>query len=255
MRSRFVVCVVPVRTLVRNAVGWALLPVRSSPPMSNVALRPDGQECPSYKSAWAAMGMLAGLSLLMVASVHAADRKIEFNRDVRPILSNNCYLCHGPDQKQLQAGLRLDKRDSAVSKLESGKTPIVPNDISASEIIKRITSADPTEQMPPKESGKSLTADDIETLKLWVAQGAEYQGHWSFLAAERREPPVTKFAGSVKNPIDNFVLAKLEQAGLEPSPEADKFALIRRATLDLTGLPPTPLEVDAFLADASAEAY
>ena len=194
-------------------------------------------------------------SVLTVSSVHAADRKIEFNRDVRPILSNNCYLCHGPDQKQLQAGLRLDKRESAVSKLESGKTPIVPNDISASEIIKRITSADLTEQMPPKESGKSLTADDIETLKLWVAQGAEYQGHWSFLAAVRRDPPATKFQTHVKNPIDNFVLAKLEQAGLEPSPEADKIALIRRTTFDLTGLPPMPAEVDAFLIDASAEAY
>ncbi|MBC8116713.1 MAG: DUF1549 domain-containing protein [Candidatus Saccharimonas sp.] len=190
-----------------------------------------------------------------VAFIHAADRKIEFNRDVRPILSNNCYLCHGPDKNQLQAGLRLDQRDSAVGKLESGHTAIVPNDISAGELVKRITSANPDEQMPPKASGKSLTPADIETLKLWVAQGAEYQGHWSFLAAVRRDPPATKFTNNVRNDIDRFVLAKLEQVGIEPSGEADKITLIRRATLDLTGLPPTPAEVDAFLADASPEAY
>ncbi|MBC8114366.1 MAG: DUF1549 domain-containing protein, partial [Candidatus Saccharimonas sp.] len=198
---------------------------------------------------------VASLLVLAAASVQAADRKIEFNRDVRPILSNNCYLCHGPDKNQLQAGLRLDQRESAVGKLESGHTALVPNDISASELVKRITSANPDEQMPPKASGKSLTPADIETLKLWVAQGAEYQGHWSFLAAVRRDPPATKFTNNVRNDIDRFVLAKLEQVGLEPSGEADKISLIRRATLDLTGLPPTPAEVDAFLADASPEAY
>lgn len=183
------------------------------------------------------------------------DRKIEFNRDVRPILSNNCYLCHGPDKNQLQAGLRLDKRDIAVARLESGHTAIVPNDLSASELIARITSTDPDLKMPPAGSGKSITAAEIETLKLWVSQGAEYQGHWSFIAPVRREPPATRFTSHVRNSIDNFILKRLETEGLEPSSEADKISLIRRATFDLTGLPPTPSEVDAFLANSSPDAY
>ena len=142
----------------------------------------------------------ASFCLLCVSSItFAADRKIEFNRDVRPILSNNCFLCHGPDPKTVGGGLRLDKPDVAKGKLESGHTAIVPSDLTASELIKRITSANPDEQMPPKASGKSLTAADIETLKLWVAQGAEYQGHWSFLAAVRRDAPATMFTNNVRN--------------------------------------------------------
>lgn len=185
----------------------------------------------------------------------AEDRKIEFNRDVRPILSNNCYLCHGPDKNQLQAGLRLDKRDVAVSKLESGQTAIVPHDVSASSMIDRMLSSDPSLKMPPANSGKSLTPEEIDTLKKWVEQGAEYQGHWSFIAPVRRDPPETKFTSSVRNSIDQFILRRLESEGLEPSPEADKVSLIRRATIDLTGLPPTTQEVDAFLADSSEGAY
>ena len=185
----------------------------------------------------------------------AEDRKIEFNRDVRPILSNNCYLCHGPDKNQLQAGLRLDKREVATSKLESGQTAIIPHDVVASSMIDRITTGDSTLKMPPSGSGKSLTLEEIETLKKWIAQGAEYQGHWSFIPAVRRDPPETKFNSSIRNSIDRYILRRLEADGLEPSPEADKVSLIRRATIDLTGLPPTPQEVDAFLADTSDEAY
>ena len=108
----------------------------------------------------------------------AADRKIEFNRDIRPILSNNCYQCHGPDKNQLQAGLRLDKHETATAKLESGHTALVPGDLSASGLIDRMISSDPNLKMPPHDSGKSLTAAEIETLKSWILQGAEYQGHW-----------------------------------------------------------------------------
>ena len=187
--------------------------------------------------------------------VVAADRKIEFNRDVRPILSNNCYLCHGPDKNQLQAGLRLDISDLAKSKLESGHTAIIPNDAAASSLYARIISTDPNAKMPPSDSGKSLSPADIEILKVWIEQGAEYQGHWSFIPAVRRDAPTTKFPNHVRNEIDRFILSRLEAEGLEPSAEADKFSLIRRATIDLTGLPPTPTEVDAFLADSSAEAY
>ena len=198
-----------------------------------------------------------GLIAVSIASsfVFAADQKIEFNRDIRPILSNNCYLCHGPDKNQLQAGLRLDKSDLAKSKLESGHTAIIPNDTAASSLYARIISTDPQAKMPPLDSGKSLSTAEIEILKRWIDQGAEYQGHWSFIPAVRRDPPPTKFANHVRNEIDRFILSRLEAEGLEPSNEADKFSLIRRATIDLTGLPPTPAEVDAFLADGSSEAY
>lgn len=185
----------------------------------------------------------------------AADHKLEFNRDIRPILSNNCYLCHGPDPKHREGGLRLDQRDGATVKLESGHVGIVPNDPAASEMIKRILSQNPDEQMPPKASGKSLTPAEINTLKQWVAEGAEYQGHWAFIAPVRRDVPATKHTTHVRNEIDNFILSRLEAEGLAPSAEADKVALLRRVTLDLTGLPPTPAEVDLFLADKSPEAY
>lgn len=191
----------------------------------------------------------------VAASASAADHKLEFNRDIRPILSNNCFLCHGPDPKHREGGLRLDQREGALAKLESGKTGIVPGDLSASEIVKRITSHNADEQMPPKASGKSLTAAEIALLKQWVAEGAEYQGHWAFLAPVRREAPATKHEAHVRNEIDKFILARLESAGLQPSPEADKIALLRRVTLDLTGLPPTVSEVDAFLADNTPDAY
>ena len=199
--------------------------------------------------------LFAALVTLSASSILATDRKIEFNRDIRPILSNNCYQCHGPDKNQLQAGLRLDKPDNAVAKLESGQAAIVPGDPVASSLVARITSADPNLKMPPNDSGKSITPAEIETLKQWIAQGAEFQGHWSFIPAVRRDPPQTRFSGHVRNEIDRFILSRLEAEGLEPSPEADKFSLIRRVTIDLTGLPPTPAEVDAFLADTSEGAY
>ena len=199
------------------------------------------------------IGLIA--SVTSSSFVAAADRKIEFNQDVRPILSNNCYLCHGPDKNQLQAGLRLDKSDLAKTKLESGHTAIIPNDVAGSSLYARIISSDPNAKMPPNDSGKSLTPAEIEILKQWIEQGAEYQGHWSFIPAVRRDPPLTRFTSHIRNEIDRFILSRLEGEGLEPSAEADKFSLIRRATIDLTGLPPTPAEVDAFLADNSAEAY
>lgn len=207
------------------------------------------------------MRLLGGLCLCWLAvatSVSAADKKLEFNRDIRAILSNNCYLCHGPDAKQRQAGLRLDFRDEAIKPLESGQTAIVPGDVVKSHLLARINSANPDEAMPPASSGKSLTPEQKATLKAWIEQGAEYQGHWAFIAPQRREAPGTQgqeSLGFVRNGIDQFILARLQAEGLAPSPEADKVTLIRRATLDLTGLPPTPQEVDAFLQDASPNAY
>lgn len=185
----------------------------------------------------------------------SAEPKLEFNRDIRPILSNNCYLCHGPDAKQRQAGLRLDRRDEAIQPLESGQPAIVPGDALKSHLLARINATNPDEVMPPPASGKSLTAEQKAKLKLWIEQGAEYQGHWAFLAPVRPEPPAVMNDKFVRNDIDRFVLRRLLAEGLQPSPEADKPTLIRRVTLDLTGLPPTPAEVDAFLADNSPSAY
>jgi hypothetical protein len=184
-----------------------------------------------------------------------ADERLQFNRDIRPLLSNNCYLCHGPDAKHREGGLRLDQLGSATSKLESGHTAIVPGDVNASEMLKRLTSTDPNVMMPPPTSGKSLTKEQIATLQRWIAAGAEYQGHWAYIAPQRPEPPSSRYDTVARNEIDRFLLAKLEREGLAPQGEADKHAQIRRLSFDLTGLPPTPAEVDAFLADESPEAY
>ena len=181
----------------------------------------------------------------------------DFNREIRPILSDNCFVCHGPDEKERQAGLRLDQRGAATKAAESGAVAIVPGQIEASELIKRVTSTDEATRMPPlKGKHKPLTAGQIELLKRWVASGAEYSSHWAFKAPVRASVPeidVARFR--VQNEIDRFVAAKLVEHGLAQSPEADKITLLRRLQLDLIGLPPTIDEVDAFLADASPDAY
>ncbi len=184
-----------------------------------------------------------------------AERPLNFSRDISPILSNNCYLCHGPDANHREGGLRLDDRNVALSKMESGKTAIVPGDAAASHLLERILSSDPDQKMPPAASGKSLTAAEIELLKRWIDEGAEYRGHWSFIPPQRVDPPTVQNTAAVRNEIDRFLVARHEADGLTPNGEADKVTLIRRLTLDLTGLPPTPAEVDAFLADESPEAY
>lgn len=191
--------------------------------------------------------------LALCGTVGAADVTIEFNREIRPILSDNCFACHGPDEKSRQAGLRLDLSDASRTKLESGRTAIVPGKRDQSELVRRITSRDPHEQMPPAESGKRLTAAQIETLNRWVAQGAEYQKHWSFVSPRRpRVPDVSTLALGT---IDAFIQDRLRREGLVPSPIAEKERLIRRVTLDLTGTPPTIAEVDDYLADDSPDAY
>ena len=197
-----------------------------------------------------AFALVAALS----ATASAQD-KLSFNRDIRPILSENCLSCHGPDKNQRKANLRLDQHDSAVGKSESGATAIVPGKLAESELIRRILAANPDEKMPPASTGKKLTAQQIETLKKWVEQGAEYQGHWSFLKPERSAAPKLPDESRVANDIDRFVFSRLAKDGFKPQPEADKVTLIRRATLDLTGLPPTPAAVDAFLADPAPNAY
>ena len=189
------------------------------------------------------------LALAIPFSTYAAE-KISFNRDIRPILSENCFYCHGPDAQKQKANLRLDQRDAALKGGESGHPAIQPGKPAESEMIKNVLSTDPDEHMPPKKTGKTLKPEQIELLKKWVAEGAEYQGHWAFLKPVRPQPPA-----QTANPIDAFILKTLGEQGLKPSPEAPRETLIRRAALDLTGIPPKPEEVDAFLADQAPNAY
>jgi hypothetical protein len=174
--------------------------------------------------------------------------RVQFNRDVRPILSNHCYQCHGPDKAKRKADLRLDSEESARRVLVSG-------DPAKSELFQRITAAEEKQRMPPAKAGAPLSARDIDVLRCWIDQGARWQQHWSFLKPERPVLPPVGNENWVRNPIDAFILARLEREGLSPSLEASRTTLIRRVTLDLTGLPPTPAEVDAFLADNSPNAY
>jgi mono/diheme cytochrome c family protein/cytochrome c553 len=177
---------------------------------------------------------------------------LRYNQDVLPILADQCFACHGFDKNHRKAGLRLDQREAAVAELESGARAIVPGDAMASGVIERILSDEADEVMPPKKSGKTLTEAQKDTLRRWIEQGAKYEPHWAYLPPVAVEPPVV---AGVTQPVDRFIRSRLAEAGVEPSPEADRATLIRRVTLDLTGLPPSPLEVDAFVNDARADAY
>jgi hypothetical protein len=190
------------------------------------------------------------LTLLNVATQTFAAEKVRFNRDVRPILSDTCFHCHGPDEKERKGGLRLDLRDEAMKPAKSGATAIVPGKPEQSEIIVRILSKDADEVMPPNKLHKNLSVAQKEVLRKWVSEGADYEGHWAFIKPVRVEPSV-----KAANPVDGFLRAKLATAGLQPSPAALREALIRRVTLDLTGLPPSPAHVQAFLADTQPGAY
>jgi mono/diheme cytochrome c family protein len=199
--------------------------------------------------------VVALISLLasarQAAAIQSAAMPVDFNRDIRPILSDSCFACHGPDEGQRMAKLRLDTREGALAK----QGVIVPGDAAASRLVKRISSKDPNTVMPPPDSGHRLTEQQIELIRRWVNEGAQWSTHWAYQPPVRPEPPKVGNAAWVRNPIDNFILARLEKEGLKPSPEADKTTLLRRVTLDLTGLPPTPAEVDSFLADKSPDAY
>ncbi|HLQ44503.1 MAG TPA: DUF1549 domain-containing protein, partial [Planctomycetaceae bacterium] len=187
---------------------------------------------------------------LLVIQAAWADDSILYNRDIRPILTDTCFPCHGPDSAARKGDYRLDRRDDAI-----GKKVIVPGQPDESEMMRRILSSDPDEVMPPPATKKKLTAAQKELLKKWIASGAEYQPHWSFIAPTRPELPKVKNEAWVRNPIDRFVLAKLEARGLTPAPEADRHTLARRLSLDLTGLPPTPELVEEFVADQAPNAY
>lgn len=193
--------------------------------------------------------VLSTLWISLAVAPMRASQAVDFQQKVRPLLSDKCFQCHGPDEKQREAELRLDIQSSA------HHSAIIPGRADESELIARITSNDPDEKMPPPDSGKTLDAANIETLRQWIDEGAAYQGHWSFQAPKRPDLPRVSNSDWPVNPIDSFVLAKLEEEGLQPSKPADRTTLMRRVTLDLTGIPPTIEEVDAFLADNSPNAF
>lgn len=193
--------------------------------------------------------LFTALAATAFAAEPPVPAKIEFNRDVRPILSDTCFHCHGPDAKAREAKLRLDIREEALKPAESGETPIVPGQPEKSEIVRRLLTSDKDDLMPPPKAHKPLTARQKEILKQWVAQGAVYQKHWAY------EAPVKAAIPAGQKGVDFLVQKRLGELGLKASPEADRRTLIRRVFFDLTGLPPTPQEVAAFVADTAPDAY
>jgi hypothetical protein len=174
----------------------------------------------------------------------------EFDRDIRPILAENCYPCHGPDENKRKAKLRLDRNEDALKMLPDGEIAIVPGQPSQSKLVERISSKDPDEVMPPSKSGKKLSAQHIEWITAWIKQGAQWQNHWAFVPANKPPLPDVKKKRWVRNPIDSFVLARLEQEGLTPAAEAPKSVLLRRLAFDITGLPPEPEQLRRWLSRA-----
>jgi hypothetical protein len=194
-------------------------------------------------------------SLLVLASAGpAVGQTVEFNRDIRPIFSENCFACHGPDKPKRKADLRLDNAEGAFADL-GGHFALVPKKPGDSALYQRLTEKDQRRRMPPASTGKSLSPRQIELIRRWIEQGAQYQKHWALIPPRRPDLPKVHHEKWVRNPIDRFLLARLESEGLKPSAEADRRVLLRRLSFDLTGLPPTPAEVDAFLADRSDKAY
>lgn len=194
---------------------------------------------------------LLGITYPLPAAPRAG---VDFQRQVRPILSDACFLCHGPDKSTRVMGLRLDTQEGAFSTRKTGKV-IVPGDAKASLLYQRISNPNPALRMPPAYTKKTLTGEQIAILRKWIEEGAEWKEHWSFQPPVKRDPPTVSTKGWVRNPIDNFILAKLESMGLKPAPEADRRTLIRRVSLDLTGLPPDPADVEAFVRDRAPDAY
>ena len=200
-----------------------------------------------------ALCLFAAWSIAMLPT-HAIGQ-IDFNRDVRPILSNKCYKCHGPDEDQRQAGLRLDTREGRFAETESGAVAVVPGRPDDSQLIFRVENNDPDVRMPPAGEGEALETADIELLRDWIASGAQSEKHWSYLAPVHAAVPDVGDSIWPKNDIDHFILRRLQQEQLNPSSEADRNTLIRRVSLDLTGLPPTPEAVRQFVADSDEQAY
>src|SRR6266478_6466694 len=200
---------------------------------------------------WTAVSVLCGRAAFADT---ATNSPVIFNRDIRPLLSDTCFPCHGFDANKRKAELRLDTPDGATA-LHKGHQAVKGGDLKGSELWRRVNALDPKLIMPPPDSGKKLKPEQIKLLGKWIEQGAVYQRHWSFEPPVRPTPPPLKRTDWARNEVDRFILATLESKQLSPAPEAAKETLVRRVTLDLTGLPPTPAEVDAFLADREPDSY
>src|SRR5690606_32480282 len=208
---------------------------------------------------WTASGSALFAVILVAACIGSTARgeteKVDFGRQVRPLLADRCFRCHGPDEAKVEAGVRLDIAQRATSPVDSGAIPIVPGDPDSSELIARITHEDEAMRMPPTDAGPPLSADEVALLRRWIEQGARYEDHWAFVPPQRPALPEVRQAAWARNPIDRFVLARLEKAGGEPAPEADRHTLIRRVSLALTGLPPAWSDVERFVHDGRPDAY
>lgn len=194
----------------------------------------------------------AGFATAMLAPARA-ERQVDFFKEVRPILAQHCFTCHGPDAERRKGDLRLDVKDDAFAHVPEGGAPFVPGDPAASLVVQRLKATDPEERMP--KGADPLTDRQIETIERWIEQGAEWREHWAFAPPVKHDAPTVADATWARDPIDRFVLARLEHDGLKPEPEASREQWLRRATFDLTGLPPTPEEVDAFVKDTGADPY
>ncbi len=197
---------------------------------------------------------LALVRTIAAAPGEAAAKPVDFDREIRPILSDTCFACHGPDEKQRMAKLRLDTKDGMFAD-RGGYQILAPGKSADSKLYQRISATDKARRMPPPYAERTLNEKQIELMRRWIDEGAKWEMHWAYVPPQRPDLPAVKNTSWPRNPIDNFILARLESEGLQPSPEADKATLIRRVTFDLTGLPPTPAEVDAFLRDKSPDAY
>jgi mono/diheme cytochrome c family protein len=206
---------------------------------------------------WATLGLLVVLFLVAPGPASATNPAppVDFNRDVRPILSRHCFACHGQDDAQRARGLRLDHLSDATKELKSGARAVVPGQPDESDLIARLVEEDETLRMPPKKSGDRLDKAEVDTLRRWIEQGAHYAEHWSFTPPVARPLPDVKQTTWPRNGVDAWILGRLEQESLSPSPEADRYALLRRLSLDLRGLPPTPAEVADFANDVASDAY
>ena len=200
------------------------------------------------------VSLILSYPMIVRSQIHSsssAKAPVDFNREIRPILSENCFMCHGPDEKMRMAHLRFDTRDGAFAK----PRVIVPGDSMNSELIRRVLSEDDAVRMPAPASGRTLSEAQISLLRRWIDEGAKWNTHWAYIPPRRPDIPEVGDKRWPRNPIDHFILQRLEKEGLHPSPEADKPTLLRRLSYDLTGLPPTPEELDSFLADSAAGAY
>ncbi len=199
--------------------------------------------------------LIAGYCVLAFQARALAEEAADFSRDILPLLSENCFQCHGPDEANREADLRLDQHDGAMVELDSGGRAIVPGESANSVLFQRIESNDPDQLMPPANSGKKLSADDIARIKKWIDDGALWERHWAFQKPQKPTLPEQVKGWNPHGPIDQFIHARLQQENLAPEESADRETLIRRVTLDLTGLPPTLEEIDDFLADPSPAAF